>query len=136
MSEPINVVTYSAASTLNMGAAAEHIGILAYVPAGGAWGVRKVTGPTVEPLGVIIAADNSAGGDVSIALNGSVCYVVAGAAFTPGTRKICTATNSGRVTPYTNGFANYRVGTVLPQANVASGDLVLFQVNIGNLATV
>lgn len=131
MSEPKNIVTYSAAATLNLNG---NEGLVVYLPAGGSWGVRRATGPTVEPLGIIWNADNSSGGDVAVALDGTVCWAVAGGAFTPTSTKWAMATASGRITPLTNSDTNYIVGRILAQADVASGDLVPFLVLTSHLS--
>jgi len=119
------VNNYAAAATLNLSGSE---GLVAYAPAGGAYGVRRATAATQEPIGVIVSADNSSGGNVGIAELGQVkCY--AGATFTPTTTRFVMASPSGRLIPFTGLSTNYCVGKLVFNAAVASGDIIDVIVN-------
>jgi hypothetical protein len=74
---------------------------------------------TAPTLGIIVAAENTNGGAVTVAVQGIVPYL-AGAAVTPGTDDYLMPDATGRLIPATEG--NYACARSLDKQVLAAGD--------------
>ena len=127
----LQIQTFSAAAaTLTLNAS---VGLVVYQPAGDAYGIRLTAAATVQPTGILYSATNAGGGDCAVAMDGSIVWGIAGQAFTPTTTKWVMSSPSARLIEHTAPSTNYIVGRILPQADVASGDLVRVLVNTQTL---
>lgn len=114
------IVTRSAAATLNLGANVGYI----VKEATNTGDVRLASAITDDILGVVWSAENTGGGEVGVCISGR-CKVVAGAAFTPGTSSMYfTVDANGKARPASTATLGIVVGKILSNVVVASGDEV------------
>ena len=125
-----------AMATLNLNAS---VGLVVRQPATttvtDSFKVRLASAATQIPMGILYSATNAAGGDVGVAMDGSLVWAIAGAAFVSTTQKWVMSSPSGRVIPFTGLSTNYVVGRVLPQADAASGDKIRILVNTDRISS-
>lgn len=126
MSEGGRISTYPSAATLDLSGSE---GLLARMPAGDAYGVRRVSAATQQPLGVITEVSGDAGSQRVGVVEYGPAKAIAGATFTPTTTRFLMASPSGRVIAFTGLSTNYCIGKLLTTGAVASGNIVDIQVN-------
>lgn len=118
-------LTFNAPAASNYGSSIGYV-----VQVTGANEVTIATANNVVPLGIIVAAENQNGGQVTVCVLGR-CKARAGAAITVGTHDFCEADGDGEVIPVQAG--GYYVGRFVGKATAADNDLVDFFVQPGQI---